>query len=210
MDNKSPQIIFEYPDYIPDFFEEELTSDLVNSRIDYKLSKKPISGYAAYEWIIPGIFSVYILKPYFEAFLSEAGKDHYLILKNWLRKLVKRTKPMDIKTVTSSDYKIDKSNTQSKAFSIYFQSRKNQRIKLMFDNELDENLWLNAADNLVDLIFEHYSKFPNDKLTKLTIESSVTDEMELYAIIDKKTHEWKFVDINDSIRNMIKSKNDKK
>ena len=139
------------------------------------------------------------MKPFFDAFLSEAGKDHYFILKNLLRKLAKKTKPINVNTIVSSEEKLDNSNTQSKAFSIYFQTRMNQRMKLMFDNNLDEKVWINSVDVLVELLYEHYDKFPQDKLTKLMTDSSVQNSHELYAIIDETTHNWKFVDIKKAL-----------
>lgn len=196
----SRQLVFEYPEYITDSEENELTSELKKTQIDFFLEKTPITSWAAHEWIIPGLFSVYILKPYFEAFLSEAGKDHYAFLKGWLGKIARKTKTKDVKRLTNSGDKLDIADTQSKAFSIYFQSSKNQRIKFMFDNELNEEQWLISIDDLVQLLYDHYEEFPDDKLSGLMKSVSVEEERELYAIIDRKNKSWKFVNFNELLR----------
>lgn len=68
-------------------FENTLTDDT-------KVNFKPIpnESYGAAEWIIPGMFGVFILKPFLDAFLKEAGKDSYNCLKTAILKLARKSK----------------------------------------------------------------------------------------------------------------------
>ncbi|MGB0443386.1 MAG: hypothetical protein ACPGFK_00925, partial [Flavobacteriaceae bacterium] len=63
---------------------EELISEELNEIFkcgaNVKINKRENSVWNAIEWTIPTIIVGYILKPYFETFLKEAGKEHYKIL----------------------------------------------------------------------------------------------------------------------------------
>ena len=202
---KTPHLVFEYPDYIPDSFENEILGDLKKSKIYFHLAKKQPSVWASYEWIIPGLFSVYILKPYFEAFLKEAGKEHYNLLIKWLKKIAGKTKSIEVHTVGSSEGKVDKNNTQSKAFSIYFETKNSQLIKFLFDNKLEQEKWFNSIEEILNLAYDHHDRFPNDRLTLLMKGQKVYERKELYMVVDEPDYEWKFVDVDKLIRDRIKN-----
>lgn len=66
----------------------DFEADLATPGLTVKTEERPESGpFASLEWLVPTAVVVIIAKPYFESFLSEAGKDHYLILKKALVKL---------------------------------------------------------------------------------------------------------------------------
>jgi len=80
--HKIPDIILTYPTGFPEELIIQEIKEIHADKLDLKILKKDNTNFMAFEWIIPTMFIVYILKPYFNSFLSEAGKDHYNILKN--------------------------------------------------------------------------------------------------------------------------------
>ncbi len=63
-------------------------SDVAIPGLVVNTEERPESGpFASMEWLIPTAIIVFIGKAYFESFLSEAGKDHYHILKKAIVKL---------------------------------------------------------------------------------------------------------------------------
>lgn len=197
-----PHIGIEYPTYFPVQFEDFLVNGLKGRDLDLRIVKKEPTPWAATEWVIPGLIAVYLFKPYFESFLKEAGKDHYLLLKNKLCEILSKTKTMEVKTVTSggATKKIDDYNTQSKAISIFIQTEKGIMIKLLFDNKLEVEIWHASTENFLNLIQEHYEKIDNP-LSKYLNEIDDKRINTIYAIIDPDTKNWKYIkDLGQYIR----------
>ena len=189
MKKNIPHIVIEFPDYFPENYEDFFVNGIENKFLDLRIERKEPTVWAASEWIIPGIVAVYILKPYFEAFLKEAGKDHYSLLKNKIKDILAKTKSMDVKTLTASEStkKINNSNSQSKAISIFIQTENGVLIKLLYDNNLDLKTWQNSTINFLQHIEEHYENSINNPLSEyLNKQESKT----IYAIIDPETKDW--------------------
>lgn len=197
MENKVPDIILVYPtEFLDELIEKEVK--LLNpEQLDVKVLKNDNGTFMAFEWIVPTGFIVYILKPYFNAFLSEAGKDHYLIVKKGLKKLIEKAKYIKAKFLTAqySTKKLSKKYTQSIVISIIFQTKDNRPIKLLFDNELEISDWENAIDELIELIIENYKSSPNDKLSEMINGLGKGDE--IYAVINQDSKQLELIDNNE-------------
>lgn len=187
-----PHIAIEFPDYFPENFEEFIVNGIENELLDIRIERKKPTAWAASEWIIPGIVAVYILKPYFEAFLKEAGKDHYLLLKKKLNSILSKTKNMNVNTITSkgATNKIDNSNTQSKAISIFVQTKNGIMIKLLYDTTLDLETWQNSTIDFLQLIESHYENSKSNPLTEYLNKLDKNRNRTIYALIDPKSKDW--------------------
>ena len=164
--------------------------------MDVRVVKRGNGAYNGFEWIIPTAFGAYILKPYFDAFLSEAGKDHYDILKKSLKTLIKKGKQFETKVVASdqSPDKLSNSYTQSLTVSIEFQTIDNRHIKLLFDNNLSLQDWNKGLENFIQLISENYESYPNDKLTERIKELNTKENRIIYVLINPVTRELELFD----------------
>lgn len=123
--------------------------------------------FAALEWVIPRLIATYIFKPYFESFLKEEEKDHYQILKKKMNALLTKAKGMHVRKVTASECteKLDKTNTQTGAISIFLETKQGYLIKLLYDNNLDLSVCEQATNQMSDLIEMHYEN-NNDPISK--------------------------------------------
>jgi len=188
-------IIFNCPDTFPDVLVEKMTSEIRMDKLNLKVNKIPNEPFAAIEWTVPGIIAIFIAQSYFGGFLSEFGKDHYVTLKKWLKTNAIDSRKINVTTLTASisTKKVDKSNTQSKAFSIYIQTADNRSIKLLFDLDLNDSTWESAIDKIVELAYDNSKNYPNDKLTAELTELDM-DTRNIYAIINPKTGHWEFLD----------------
>jgi hypothetical protein len=138
--------------------------------------------------------TAWVLKPYFDGFLKEAGKDHYLKLTVWLKELCTASRSIHTVILTASDSreKISR-DSQSKSISIFFQLKDNRKLKLLFDLELSTDDWHAAVDQMVDMVMENYSPlYPNDRIT-LAKPFQKSDEY-IYAILDRETKQWVLFD----------------
>ena len=192
MEDNQTHIAIQFPDHFHENFESELLSGLENKKLLIKTFRREPRIMAAAEWVFPGLIAAYVLKPYFESFLKEAGKDHYGYLKAKFHELLKEAKNRKVAKMTSAgieEYDIKKS-PQSLALSIYFQTKTGAIVRLLFDRNLEIEQWIEANDHFMDLILDHYSdKSLNNPLTNLLMQID-KDTKKLYAVIDTKTNQW--------------------
>ncbi|MBS2100008.1 hypothetical protein [Carboxylicivirga linearis] len=201
MNKDLPHIGIDIPEDVPDEFLELISNDVKAPGLNIEFRKHSQGVMmAALDWVVPTAIAAYIFKPYFEAFLKEAGKDHYNVLKKWLKKFVDNGRAIKVHrvTATQSPNKLNKEDSQSKAVSLYIQSKSGQKIKLLFDNDLTQQDWDQAIDSIMDLAKDNYENFPNDKLTTETEKFDYRTF--IYAVIDRKTKQFVFYDDNDLLR----------
>lgn len=194
IEKDTPDLILNYPRGFPDELIEKELQLFESNKV--KVNKVEPQIFLASEWVIPTIFSAIFLKSYFDAFFSEAGKDHYNLLKLGLKKLIEKGKLIKAKFEASklSPDKLSKDYNQSVVISIEVITKNNKRIKLLFDNELTQEDWENAIEQLIDIIAENYKNHPNDNLTKKFNKNINPANQYVYAVIDKKTKKVNFYD----------------
>lgn len=193
---KTPHICLVYPAGYP---KPEIDSDskfFKQKDIEVEIFENDENKFMALEWVIPTAFIAYILKPYFVAFFSEAGKDHYKLLKNGLKNLTNKIKKHNVRLIAAknSDQKLSPKYDQSVAFSIIFQTFDNRQLKLLFDTSLDSVDWELSIDKTLSLLIENYVMFPNDILSNKTKELEVKENEMFYAILNKDSREIQFYD----------------
>ncbi len=182
---------------VPETFDEDLEKTLAEIDEDSLLiagERKRPEMWAGLEWAIPGLIAVFFSKAYFEGFLQEMGKAHYVKLNFWLKRLVTKSKDFKITTIASSVNKVDPSNSQSKAISIFIDLKNGQKIKLLFDEELTLSEWHQSIDEILELVINNYDLSPNDELTSRLIDLRSESYYMLYGFIDRNTKKWKFID----------------
>ena len=87
----TPQIGLSYVESLSSSALDEFSEEVKAPKLDFQSeSRLPPGPYAGMEWMLPTAIIVYIGKSYFDAFLKEAGKDHYQLLKAGLKKLAAR------------------------------------------------------------------------------------------------------------------------
>jgi hypothetical protein len=181
------------PDNFPDQMIDLLKSDIDSLNIDIR--KVPFGGpYNSMEWAVPTAIVVFILKAYFDSLLKEAGKNHYEVLKRWLKKTANQTRSVKVTNIyapQSSD-KADSTNTQSRVFSIEIRTTDGYQIKFLFDTELSEEDWNKAIDNALILVEKKFASEPVDELS-IEIQTNQLDKT-IYARINKETKKWEFLD----------------
>lgn len=187
------------PENAPDSFIEKIVEGVKIPNLTIEVHKQENVGiYASFEWVVPSAIAAYIFKPYFEGFLSEAGKDHYVVLKEWLKKLTSNARAIKVHTIYSSyaTKKRNGSNTQSKSISLLIQTKNNIVIKLLFDETLTQADWDNAIEQFLDLATDQYKNFPNDKLSAALSSLEIKRNHYVYATIDQNSKELTFFDNN--------------
>lgn len=211
MNENIPDIVLIYPSNFPDEEIAKEVTEFYSEKLNLKIQKNENEPFSAFEWILPTAFGVCILKPYFDSFLSEMGKDHYLILKNGLKKVLENGKKYKISliTATKSTEKLSNSYNQSLVISIIIQIKNNRQIKLLFDDNLSKDDWENAIEQLLVFVLENYEKYPNDKLSKRIEKLNIEERKMIYSKINPETKLIEFFDDNAMVYEFkMKNKNE--
>ncbi len=168
-----------YQEGVPPSIIDKFIDNISVGDISLTVEKRPITPYAAMEWVVPSVIFAYLSKSYFDAFLKEAGKDHYILLKNSLAALFK---------VILGKKPEDRPRVRSLLFSILSQSHEGVPLKFIFPEGVSHEKYEIILSELLILLMEHHSKFPNDRLTLyLDIGQPLGRTFYLeYSVIDEK------------------------
>ena len=207
MENK-PDILIDFNEILPEELISEEINEISECGANVKINKRKNSVWNALEWTIPTLIVGYILKPYFETFLKEARKEHYKILSEKIKPLLKKGKSFETKLLTASQSteKLSKTYNQSHSISLIVETKSGRLIKLLFDNNLSLTDWEEAIDELFDFVIENYESPNDNRIEKLTEGFKEHPNFKYYAVINEETKRIEFFDDN---KLMIKTRNKK-
>lgn len=178
---------------VQEFYDELKLKEFIISE-----NKFDNAVYASLDWLIPSAFGVYILKPYFEAFLKEAGKEHYEALKNAISKKIvpkflgKNASFKSRRMTTGGEFKENYfSSSFSISSSINYSNRKIE-IKLLFPEGSGDDYCAQAIDKFSILLGIYSDEELGDLIQKKSMHSissscfwynQESDEIELLDVI---------------------------
>ncbi len=134
MSSPAPHIGLLHTEDVP----PELFADFIGAvsaeGLDLNVESRPPNGpFAGLEWLIPTGFMLFIGQGYFNGFLSEMGKDHYVVLKPGLKSLRDRFSSVKV-TLIGTPGKVSGSQPYSLFYSIYFEGPAGRRFKFLVPN----------------------------------------------------------------------------
>ncbi len=192
MDNKNAVLIWvadNYPKELYDFLEEEFA----NSPLAYRIDQRESGAMAGIEWALPTAIVAYLLKPFFEAFLQEAGKDAYLKTKEGIKKLVKKNLPVETIRISanSSPHKLSERYDQSGAISLKVAVHKRLTFTVLFSNEIEPkefDLMLDGLFKSIEQIYLEVQKnFPDET------DGEQISHNELYLLANVNQRSWEIL-----------------
>ena len=196
-ENKDKEyLLIDFPENFPDELIKTDLKPFLESGLEVVYKKKEKQIFAALEWTIPTAIVVYILKPYIESFLKEAGKQHFTILSENLKKLTEKRRKIKVKLIASnlSPKKLNENFDQSMAISLLIQTSSGKLIKLLFDNNLDKSDWDSAIDQIFEYIIEQYENDSSNKLNDVTKGFEKDIRFRIYAKLNKESKKLEFYD----------------
>lgn len=135
MDKGLPHLALAYDDRIPVELVSGFSSIAADERLAIRIESYPSRGpQAGLEWLLPSLVIVFIAKAYFDAFLKEAGKDHYHVLKSAVGRLWTALAKAGIRAVpvTAGGKTVDE--TYSLVLSVIAEAKDGRRFKLLIQN----------------------------------------------------------------------------
>lgn len=120
---------------------------------------------AGFEWLAFPAIAVFLLKPYFDSFLKEAGKDHYYVLKRALKALWSKLFSKDVEfqaaIVTASGVK---KLEYSMLFAVYATFDDGNLVKLLIPEECSEEEYSASIEVFLDFVESCHSKKLESKI----------------------------------------------
>jgi hypothetical protein len=129
--DRIPDIGILCDDHVPDDDVDALASALAVGGLDIQIRRRRSGPYAGLEWLAVTSLVVYIFRPYLDAFLGEAGKDHYQLLKSALSSVSKAV--MGKGRIIEAGG-VSRSSRFSTELSLIAEDDDGQRFKLLFRN----------------------------------------------------------------------------
>ncbi|MFT7562320.1 MAG: hypothetical protein ACI93R_004255 [Flavobacteriales bacterium] len=182
--NSDTHIGISYLEDLPFEFIEEYTNTISATNLKIESESRENGIYMSIEWALPTIVIAYLTKPYFEAFLQEAGKDHYQVLKKGTLRLFSHL-------FGDNPEKRDKKRSQ--VFSVIVQLCDGRPLKFIFPEGITIQQYENSLELMYELLTKHYRDHPNDRITTM-VEKLSTHSHSLYVEYIAEESSWILLD----------------
>ena len=165
---------------------------LAANPLDVQTIRRPWESYvqASIEWFIVPAVAIYLLKPFFSAFLTEAGKDSY----NLLRRVLKRTWPrffgdeadIQAKVMTSDG---EKETQYSPCLAIFAIVKSDlPPVKFVFHNSYSKEQYDSHIDAIVGFLHSYVSQPSANQ------NQSVSPYPYIVAVYDRESRSLQIID----------------
>lgn len=190
-------------EWVDDFIKEV---DQENFKVK-KIVAEDLGLMAAIEWTIPTLVIAYLLKPFFESFLSEAGKDAYIHAKASLKQLITKNREIKVTlhSATQSIHKLSKNYDQSLSVSMKARLHEHMTITVLFDENVTEEETLQMMDGMfqsLEMLYEQWQEaYPESEGSNEGFSRN-----ELYMIVNNATKKWELLtkkQMSTKYRNVI-------
>ena len=149
------------PASLLDEFCARVNADSLNFERISRPEPRPLAGI---EWLAFPAIAVFILKPYFEGFMKEAGKNHYLVLNKALKalwgKLFSNDRSFRVAIVTASG---EKTLEYSMLFAVYATVDNGRLMKLLIREDCSEDEYSASIDAFLNFIESYHSRNPGEQ-----------------------------------------------
>jgi len=173
---------------------EEFHHDLANERLEIIIESRPGGEvFASLEWFIPTAVIVFISKSYFDGFLKEMGKDHYLKLKESLSSLTNKqmSKPRIEPIMIGSPGKVNPNNPYSMAFSVYAEANDGNKFKLLIPKPSEIDDYTEIVYKFLDFLNDYHMGIKNEGSIGFDINSKAPSRLILVHMnLHTKCIEW--------------------
>jgi hypothetical protein len=179
-------------DTIPAEFIADFTNTVRSDRLELLVqSRHSGMAFAAIEWLMPTAIVVYLAKPYFESFLKEMGKDHYVLVKDGLKKIYARvagSKAPEVTLLASTAGKVNNEQPYSSLFSVVIEGPDKHRFKLLIPRPITESEYELTIGAFLEFAERIHSGNPDDRFAAALnaiphVQSTV---LVVYDVVDKR------------------------
>lgn len=168
MNTPRPDIGLMLYEQLPAEFEEGI-EDLATAEVSAATKRISSGPYAGIELYLPAAVGLFVASSYFGGVLKKVGEEHYAALKEFAKRLWKRSSVLEAKAIGSAG-KVSADPTYSLAFAITGEIRPRLRFKLVLKLDTDEVEALEAITEFLDLV----RAILEDRVSEADLEALLT------------------------------------
>lgn len=157
---QKPDVVVSVESDFPKGLFDDFLSAVNHENLNIETEEREPSGLqAGVVWYLLTAAVIFLSKSYFDGFLKEAGKDHYLSLKKALANTTNKvmSTPRIEPTFIGSAGKVDESDPYSMAFSIYAEANDGKRFKLLIPKPSVESNYTNIVFKFLEFLNDFHS-----------------------------------------------------
>ena len=191
MQRELPKIAIVHVNTVPgeafDEFRLATTSPEVEVQV---IAVEPPGPMAGVEWLMPAVVTGFIASSYFGGFFQEAGKDHYLLVKEQFKKLYAKVAGPDAPEITliGSAGKVKPVQPYSLYFSLVGQGPNGVSVKLLLKKPLSQTEYDQSVEAFLDFLRDLNAESPDAETTK-RFQSVTPIGRTLLVVFDETTKE---------------------
>ena len=177
-----------YVDKVPSDVLDQICCDVEDEALNFQRQSVPERGIMASGdvWLATAIVFV-LFKPYFDEFLKEAGKDHYVVLKKTLKKawffLFGQKKTFQVAMVRSRGVV---ETEYSFLFSICAEISNGRQVKLLLREHCSQGEYTASIDAFLDMVQAYHSGTPAGG-TEIDLDTEKDNWGYILVVYDQRT-----------------------
>jgi hypothetical protein len=187
---------------LPDHLINDFAASLRLAELRVDCERQPPATYATILWFVPTLVVVFLSRKLFDAFMAEAGKDLYKLVKRSIVKLTNRT------TGATAEFRASYVGTAGKVprdwrppiLSIVAVLDDGRRAKFIFLPDLDESLHEQAVEAMLDILRRHYLDIVPLPELGISLDESIARLGSVPLIYDVQLGAWRAV-THDEVHN---------
>jgi len=169
----------------------EVVHDLQSAGLTVESQETAGGPFAGLEWFLPAAISVFIAEKYFGTILEEAGKDTYKAAKAAIKRLAARTTgPNRLVRVVIAGTSGKVGAGEPVVLGIYAALKNGQRVKFIFEHDLDVHAQDAAVESMHEAMAAHYRQYPHDRLSGSIAESQLSNAPLVVLRFDHSQGRW--------------------
>jgi hypothetical protein len=165
-----------------------------NQQIQIEVIERPSGFCNALEWLMPSAIVVYLTKPFFDAFFTEAGKDAYALFKSSLKKFVRK-----IKLKNEFGYYVTTNKQKEMRKLDFYYKVGDVHLKFLLCNSLDDDVQVAAVERLVEVIKPKYEKNLLTRIEEFQKQNRYSRH-EIFLEYQPEREQWIFIDVFQRIK----------
>ena len=171
-----PDLTISYVPTLPEEILNPLVDAISGTPLILKVDRREPEGpLVIFEWLLATGIVVFFAKPYVYAFLQEAGKDHYNLIKKGLKSLwpilFGKERTWEQRFITAGRRKVSEHPKYSRALSLVAEAGPNLTFKMLLDDGASEEELDSAVESFLVFLGNYYAG-DLDSLTKQQVEAA--------------------------------------
>lgn len=192
---KDPHLVLVHHEQVPSNVLEQFCSDIYADSLELRRETLPSGGFhASLEILIIPAVALFLLKPYFDGFLQEAGRDHYVVLKKAIKSIWHHLfgKHDRIRTAMVSPDGVEETE-HSLSFSIYAEIDGGRKVKLLLSEDCSEDEYSAAIELFFELL-ECYHRGDRGAHNRIDLDGEREYWGHVFVEFDRKTSSLRVLD----------------